>query len=235
MADAPPLYVPQTGEYCRRTFVLGASDVVNTDERTTVTINTVEEDRHGTVIEPAGAELSQYHRNPVVLITHDYDLLAAHSAVSLSDGRLVATQTDEDWDLEDPAIARWHRKLKRGLLRAASIGFMATRVERELRDPNGPDDWTNRRYRIVEWTLLEWSYVTVGSNPGALVTARMLSAGDGGSGAPGAHPAGDLGRESVPTRELDVSADTSAVPAPDDFAARLSAGIAAGLATRLSL
>ena len=226
MPDATPLHVPQAGEYCRRTFVLGESDVVNADERTTVTINTVEEDRHGTVIEPSGADLSQYHRNPVVLINHDYDLLAAHSAVTLSDGRLVAQQTDADWDLDDPAIARWHRKLKKGLLRAASIGFMATRVERELRDPDGPDDWTNRRYRIVEWVLLEWSYVTVPSNPGALVTARQLA---------GAHvPAPDLRQLAEPP---DVSADTSA----NDLAARLdrqrsiSAGIAAGLATRLSL
>lgn len=231
MADTAPLYVPQAGEYCRRTFVLGESDVVNADSRTTVTINTVEEDRHGTVIEPAGADLSQYHRNPVVLINHDYDLLAAHSQVSLSDGRLVATQTDEDWDLDDPAIARWHRKLKKGLLRAASIGLMATRVGRELRDPNGPDDWTNRRYRIVEWALLEWSYVTVPSNPGALVTARMM-------GGPTPTPVAITGAASadVAAPELrlgpthDVSADT-----PHDFATRLSAEISAGLAARLSL
>ena len=235
MAEALPIHVPQPGEYCRRTFVLGESDVVTAGERTTVTINTVEEDRHGTVIEPAGADLSQYHRNPVVLINHDYDLLAGRSSVSLSGGQLVASQTDADWDLDDPSIERWYKKLKRGFLRAASIGFMATRVERELRDSTGPDDWTNRRHRIVEWALLEWSYVTVPSNPGALVTARQL----GIPGLAATEPSGSslLSRQpdelvSVP----DVSADTpSADTRATDFATGLSAGITAGLATRLTL
>jgi phage head maturation protease len=174
-----PDWAPVRGERARRDFPIevrrtraSGSDV---DNRTTVTINTLDEDRHGTIIEPKGARLDEYGRNPVVLINHDYSLLAATSSVSRSETALVANLSDEDWDHDDPEVERWFRKLKRGLLKAASIGFMVHDYVEEMIDPEGdPRDWRNLRYRITDWELVEWSLVSVPSNPAALVTQRMM-------------------------------------------------------------
>lgn len=180
-AAETPIWVPRPGETARRTFAgatIRRTRTPGADEadRTTVTINTADEDRHGTIIEPRGARLDNYKKNPVVLINHLHSLLAGTSSVSLSGGRLVANMQDDEWDLDDPEIARWFSKLKKGFLRAASIGFMSHEIERELIDPDGdPYDWKNVRYRIVDWELLEWSYVTVPSNYNALVTQRELA------------------------------------------------------------
>lgn len=186
LPEAPP-WVPREGEYCRREFTgLGVersmSEGSEVEDRTTVTINTAQEDRHGTQIEPGGARLEEYARNPVVLINHNPNLLACTSTVRLAERNgaqvLEAMHTDEDWDHEDDLVERWFTKLKRGILRAASIGFVVHGRERELIDPEGdPYDWKNIRVRITDWSLLEWSYVTVPSNSGALVTARSLSPG----------------------------------------------------------
>lgn len=176
-----PAWEPREGEYCRREFV-GVQVRRGTgrdgeDTRTTITVNTVGQDRHGTVIVPDGARLDNYNRNPVVLINHSFSLLAGRSSVGLRGGQLVAHMEDEDWDLEDEEIAKWHRKVKKGLMRAASIGFIPLRVERELIDPAGdPHDYKNIRYRITEWELLEWSFVSVPSNPEAVVTERQIGA-----------------------------------------------------------
>lgn len=168
------------GEYCRREVPVevrrNRTKGADTDNRTTVTINTADQDRHGTIIMPEGARLDNYAANPVVLINHDNRLLAASSSVSLQNGRLVANVEDDAWDLEDPEIAKWFRKLKKGLLKMASIGFRANAVEKEIIDPKG-DPWDPRNviWRITEWELLEWSFVTVPSNPNAVVTQRMLA------------------------------------------------------------
>lgn len=180
MPDQFPEFVPQVGEYCRREVPVevrrNRTKGADSENRTTVTINTADQDRHGTIIMPEGGDLANYSANPVVLINHDSRLLAANSSVSLQNGRLVANVEDESWDLEDPEIAKWFRKLKKGLLKMASIGFRANKVEKELIDPEGdPWDHKNIIWRITEWELLEWSFVTVPSNPNAVVTQRMLA------------------------------------------------------------
>lgn len=175
-----PVWVPRSDEYCRRELFgdilrrTRTSDAAE-ENRTTVTINTAQEDRHGTIIEPSGAQLADYKRNPVVLINHDYSLLAGVSTVSKRDGKVEANMRDEDWDLDDERIAPWQRKVRKGLMKGASIGFRALEVVKELIDEDGdPWAWDNLRYIIRKWTLLEWSYVSVPSNPGAVVTARQL-------------------------------------------------------------
>ena len=180
-----PLWVPRPGEKCFREFTprirRNRTGGAETNNRTTITINTDDEDRHGTIIEPEAARLDNYDQNPVVLINHMRSLVAGTSAVSLRNGQLVANMEDEDWDLDDPDIERWFNKVKNGIIRAASIGFRSHEVEKELIDPDGdPYDYSNVRYRITDWELLEWSYVSVPSNPGALVTERsMRGAGSG--------------------------------------------------------
>lgn len=164
--DKPFHRMAETGTEIRR-----SSD----NKRTTVIINTTVQDRHGTFIDPMGANMEDYRKNPVFLINHDYDLLAGNGAtVELDGNRWKATVNDDNWDLEDPAIVRWYNKVKNGVMRMASIGFMPREIDWDY-EYAGQDGRTRTGIMIRKWDLLEWSFVTVGSNPNALVTARHVS------------------------------------------------------------
>lgn len=143
--------------------------------RTTVIINTTVQDRHGTFIDPMGGDMENYRKNPVFLINHDYDLLAGSNAsVELDGNRWKASVNDEDWDLNDTEIVRWFNKVKNGIMKMASIGFMPREIDWDY-EYAGQDGRTRTGVMIRKWELLEWSFVTVGSNPNALVTSRNVS------------------------------------------------------------
>lgn len=177
---------PRDNEFCEidyaAKFVRGTtSDKI---DRSTWVINTNDLDSYNSVIPPDNGDLAAYRNNPVVLINHNYDRLAGHSVVSRrgkSDkARIEATMRDGDriedggdWDLHDDVVARFYRKVQAGLMRGASIGFRA-RWERVLRDGADPDKFESWFWRAVDWTLMEWSIVTVPANPSALKTSRML-------------------------------------------------------------
>lgn len=162
---AETLRAPELGIMQRRVFPVKIRESSD-HKRITVTINTDSFDRHRTIIEPSGAMLDNYQRNPIVLINHWYDVVAGRSAVSLRNGELVATMEEDDWDDDDPEIARWHNKVRKGFLRAASIGFIPIEYREEKDEARG------RYYRITKWELLEWSWVSVPSNPDAIAAGR---------------------------------------------------------------
>jgi phage head maturation protease len=142
--------------------------------KTVAVINSATVDRHGTIIDPDGIDLTNYMRNPVFLINHDYDLLAGNGAnIRKQDGKLIAEVADESWDRKDPTIERWFQKVKDGILRMTSIGFMYDWADVEEQE-RIMDDGTKRTVPVVKKSeLLEFSFVTVGSNPDALVLSRM--------------------------------------------------------------
>lgn len=144
------------------------------NSRTIVTINTEAKDRHGTIIDPEGGDLEAYRNNPVFLINHDHNMVAGNgSNVRFQNGQWIAEVKDEDWDLEDEDIAKWHNKVKKGIVRMASIGFMPLEIERiKEEDENGN---TERKTIIRRWDMLEWSFTPIGSNPEALVQQRNAS------------------------------------------------------------
>ena len=142
------------------------------DEKTVAVINSSALDRHGTIIDPAGVDLSNYKMNPVFLINHDYNMLAGNGAdIRSQDGKLIAEVPDDAWDKEDPDIMKYYRKVKNGKMRMTSIGFTYDYddVEEEERIINGE---TKRVPVVKKSELLEFSFVTVGSNPEALVLQR---------------------------------------------------------------
>lgn len=151
-------YVPNT---CRR-----SSD----NKRTVITINTNTLDRYGTIIDPEGAVMDNYRKNPVFLINHDPNLLAGSGAnIRMQDGKLIAEVDDDMWDQDDPEIQRWYNKVKNGTMRASSIQFNPLEWQEEESEENG------RYTRITNWELLEWSFVTLPGNPDAVRTARSFS------------------------------------------------------------
>lgn len=179
-----PEWMPREGERVIRSygnpeiaFRLGRTGDGGETERTVVTINTPQEDRHGTIIEAKGVDLEPYRENPIVLFMHDpYNPLANNSRVKLNGNNLVAATDDADWDLETTEINKVYRWVKKGIVRMASIGIQVRKTLKELKDPDGdPYDWRNIRVRIIESELREWSFATIASNRGALVTERMAS------------------------------------------------------------
>lgn len=135
--------------------------------RTTVIINTDRMDSYRTVIVPEGGQLEDYKRNPVVLFNHDTRNVVGKSTIRLQDGRLIAEMGDDDWDNDDPEAMRIKNKVKKGIIRGASIGFnyMDEDVTQE-------EDERGTFYRINKWHLMEWSYATIPSNKDAVVTQR---------------------------------------------------------------
>lgn len=136
--------------------------------RTTVIINTDRLDSYRTVIVPEGGNLEEYKRNPVVLFNHDTYNVLGKSSIRLQDGRLIAEMGDDDWDDDDPEAMRIKKKVKKGIIRGASIGFNYADE-----DVSEEEDERGTYYRINKWNLMEWSYVTIPSNKDALVTQRQ--------------------------------------------------------------
>ena len=158
---------PQLGQYQRRTYnadVRRSSD----GQSTTVIINTDAVDGHGTIVDPSGMRLQhgnrRFSRN--FFINHDMNLLAGESPEPQYRGDALQVQVSDDaWDHEDELVERWYRKVKKGLLTQASIGFMP--IDGEYTERNG-----ERVYRYTDWMLREWSFVPIASNPEADVTSR---------------------------------------------------------------
>jgi len=148
------------------------------NDRTIIAINTDDKDRHGTIIEPSGANLENYRQNPVFLINHSSMLPAGNGAnVRMQGGKLIAEIGDENWNSDESTekgreILFWHNLVKEGKVRMASVGIMPKEIEEQERVINGE---TRNVTVITEWELMEFSITPVGSNPGALVLQRQLS------------------------------------------------------------
>ena len=137
-------------------------------------INSKSLDRHGTVIDPAGVSLANYMQNPVFLINHDYGMLAGNgAAIRYQDDKLIAEVPDDAWDKEDADIMKWYRKVKSGKMRMTSIGFTYDYEDMEEEERIDAEGNTVKVPVIRKSELLEFSFVTVGSNPDALVLSRM--------------------------------------------------------------
>jgi uncharacterized protein len=136
------------------------------DKPIRVVISTDEVDRYRSVINQDGWQLEQYRANPVVLWMHDYGTpaIARTAKVEVDDKRLVAEPVFPErgtYALADTV----HDLVRGGFINAASVGWSA-------------DEWTYDEelggMRFIRQTLMEWSFVTVPGNAGALVEARAL-------------------------------------------------------------
>jgi HK97 family phage prohead protease len=128
-------------------------------------------DRMGDKLDPAGWELGQYRRNPVVLWSHD--------ATSPPIGRCtrVWVQGDRlmgDLEFAPPEIYEFadtvYKMVRDRWLSAGSVGFQPIEWSwsRDASRPGGID------FRRQE--LLEFSVCPVPANPGALVDGRSVAA-----------------------------------------------------------
>ena len=138
---------------------------------TTLVINTGAVDGHRTIVDPSGAEWDEFRGR--FFINHDLGLLAGFSPEpSLRNGNWEVTISDDDWDHEDPEVERWYRKVKSGLCREASLGFVPLDGVWENHDVHGR---TERVFRFTRWKGKEWSFVGMASNGEAVVTERAAA------------------------------------------------------------
>ena len=134
------------------------------DRQVRVVASDATPDRMGDVLDPAGCDLRNYYKNPIVLAQHDSNQpIARCSDIAVRGGLVVAT-------IEFPAAGINGRSdeylalLKAGILGAVSVGFLP--IAYKPRQGGG--------FLFTEWEMLELSVVSVPANPSALVTERSI-------------------------------------------------------------
>lgn len=160
---------PQVGErfyHSAHTRITKGQERQDGRKTFTFVISTESEDRHGTVIDPAGIDVEAFAANPVVLLNHDHNFVIGRGIgkPEVKGGRLIAQM---EFDEGDPTADMIKGKVERGFMNATSIGFMVK-------------EWTfdeeNDVFKIVKSELVEFSIVSVPSNRDALVLSRDASA-----------------------------------------------------------
>lgn len=147
----------------RQTFKDVTTKQSDDDRTLVVTISTKNEDRSKDVVYPDGADLTNYLKNPVVALNHNYQGLpiAKTEQIEIKEDRIMARVK-----FPKPGIHALsdtvYELYKDGFLNAWSIGFIPKEYE-----PNeqGGNDFT-------KWELLEYSAVLVPDNPEALTMLR---------------------------------------------------------------
>lgn len=124
-------------------------------------------DSYSTVFKMSGWDLNRYERNPIVCYQHrshsdDPDNLIGTSTLRIEDNMLIGTVTFEDADV-NPRAEKIFRKVQAGTLRMASVG--ARVLKAHLGDEEKNEDKEVLYFDRSE--LIEWSIVSVGSNPDA--------------------------------------------------------------------
>ena len=122
-------------------------------------------DRHGTVFKMDGWDLSVYERNPIVCYNHQSsgdnpDTIIGTSEVFKDGADLIGRVIFEE---DNPLAEKIWRKINKGILKMASVG---ARVH-DYRWGNTDEGEDSGTVYFTRQELLEWSVVSVGSNPEA--------------------------------------------------------------------
>lgn len=130
-------------------------------------ISTEAVDTYGTVFKLDGWDLADYTRNPIVCYQHransdDPDNIIGTSTVRVEGDELIGTVTFEPAEI-NPRAEKIFQKVQSGTLRMASVGANVQTarfgVEENEEDPEV--------LYFTKQRLMEWSVVSVGSNPDA--------------------------------------------------------------------
>lgn len=133
-------------------------------ERLLVTISTNTRDRHGDILEPGGARIASFLKNPVVLWAHDYRALPIGRVTALTrEGNALKA---EILFAGTPFAQEACRLYSEKFLNAWSVGFLPLEWE-VIEDAEG----RFAGYHVRSWELVELSAVPVPANPDALTDA----------------------------------------------------------------
>ncbi len=133
-------------------------------------------DRDGEIVDPAGLDLTNFLKNPVLLYAHDYRSDPIGKVISITrDGSRILFTPEFAIGISERA-KQYFELCKQGFLNAFSIGF----IPKEWSDRQNPDGSSNRIFTKSE--LLEISLVPVPANPNALILARTYKGFEGDKG-----------------------------------------------------
>ena len=148
--------------------------------RVKAVISTGDIARDGAIIDPSGWDFEEYGRNPVVLYGHDDGsggmfaggsgaMPVARTVEGPVAGKNEITATAE-FDSEDPVAMRLLSKIRRGFINATSVRWLPIRTE-WIDKPDGERHEGEGEKVLVfrEQKLLEWSFVPIPADPGAVV------------------------------------------------------------------
>lgn len=121
-------------------------------------------DRAGDIVEPRGALLENYKRNPVILRDHNPSLVVGSAEIAVFDDRIEAIVTFSPEGIS-PEADKACAQAKAGDLRGASIGL----------DPIEAEPLSGGGYHIIKWELLEISLVAIPCNQQTLVVEKAHS------------------------------------------------------------
>lgn len=134
------------------------------DRKMAFTISTAAVDRDGDTIDPRGWQLDNYRRSPVVLWAHDHTQPPIGKASNLwSDAKGLHATVEFPPTGIYPFADQVHDLVKTGFLSATSVGF----IPKESRP-------SKTGQAITQAELLEFSIVSVPSNPQALLMHRSI-------------------------------------------------------------
>lgn len=151
----------------------------NVDETRTVTFiaSTDRKDRHGTVVNQKGWDLTDFNANPIIGYQHDVygggmctkadpDDVIGTGRAYVENGQLLVDVTFETEDV-NPKAEKIFKKVKAGSLRAVSVGFLPIGKGKygEGNQAKGAPDET---FFFEGQQLLELSIVNIPSNADAL-------------------------------------------------------------------
>lgn len=129
-------------------------------------------DSYGDTVRAKGADLTRFESNPICLLNHRSDLILGNWSDVQKKPKRIEGRATLAAEGTAPHIDMAYGLMEQGILRAASIGFMPTKLERKL-DDKGEPTWA---YDILEWEMYECSIVAVPSNPAAL--AKSIKEGN---------------------------------------------------------
>ena len=159
---------------------LVASDMKFEDgERAVIaTITTTTKDRDNEIVDPAGAVLTEYNKNKVVLFGHDHRSLpiGKNLWIKLSpDKKSLIAKTEYTNETQNPIGNQIYEYRKGGFPLAYSIGFIPLQWETYKEGDGTPESKAGVRRKFTKWILLEYSDVPIPSNPEAVAIAVSKS------------------------------------------------------------
>jgi hypothetical protein len=140
-------------------------------------ISSATRDRHKSVVNMRNWQLDNYRKNPIVGYQHDLnsnlfrpanpDSVIGHSRVKLDGQYLIGYLTFESESI-NPLAEKIFKKVKFGSIRAASSSFLEIGTGRYGIGSEAKGA-SNETYYYHGQELIEWSVVTIASNPEALI------------------------------------------------------------------
>lgn len=138
---------------------IGKSTFNEQDGTIKAVISTNNPDRYDEIVNPKGARLDNYRKNPVVLFNHNSNIppIGKNINIAVYENEIVALTKFANTQLAKDIEMLY----KDGFMNAFSIGFI----------PNKAD--TNEKGQIVynDWEMLEYSCVPIPANPEAISLA----------------------------------------------------------------